>query len=222
LSLKYKQGSTLSLFLIDEHPVVGLGLSHALQANRRFRLAGTATSPEQGLRMMETLHPDAVIVELVHEGETVTGMIGKCRRLLPDVLLVVFSSLPKRLYEREALEMGADAYVEKNNDVSVLIATLTHMAGGQRGGSRLHGSRPDPSDMIIDGAHLTRREAEIARRLGAGHSVARIAADLAISANTVSVHRDNLRKKLNCRDMVELVARLARHGRLDPDLTRKP
>ena len=40
-------------------------------------------------------------------------------------------------------------------------------------------------------------------------SIAEIGRTIGISKKTVAVHRDNIRRKLNCRDSNELIARLS-------------
>ena len=209
----------LSLFLIDDHPVVGLGLSLALQGHSRFRLVGSIANPLLGLRTIETVRPDALIVDLVFDGEAELAFVAECRALLPHALIVVFSSLPRRFYEREVIDMGADAFVGKNADMSVLVETITEMLDVPRNVAGAQRLPREAGDAVVDGVHLTRREAEVAKRLGQGLSVLRIANDLHISPNTVGVHRDNIRKKLNCRDMTELVALLARHKTFAHDRT---
>lgn len=208
-----KSGSegALSLYLIDDHPIVRLGLSLALQGDRRIRLSGSATSPYEGRNALETSRPDVVVVDLVYDGKAETTLIRECRRLLPDALIIVFSSLPQKGYEREAFDLGADAYIGKNTDLAVLLETIIKLSPGVKNQSAERDPFRRSLDIVIDGVHLTRREAEVARRLGSGLTVSLIAGELNISANTVSVHRDNLRKKLRCRNMTELVALLARH-----------
>ncbi|TNF18312.1 MAG: response regulator transcription factor [Rhodobacteraceae bacterium] len=70
---------------------------------------------------------------------------------------------------------------------------------------------PDQAPVIaLEGVHLTRREAQIARDLAHGHSITAIAETLGISKKTAAIHRDNLRGKLNCATSSELIALLAR------------
>lgn len=203
--------TNLNVYLIDDHPVVGLGLSMALQGHSRFRLAGTSTSPTTGLEAVAATRPDVVIIDLVFDGTLEPDIIRECRVLLPDALILAFTSLPRRAYEREMLDAGANAFLGKNTDMATLVETITTMVGLPR--------VVEPAEPLsrererqVDGVHLTRREAEVARRLGQGLSIAQISQSLAISANTVAVHRDNIRKKLRCRNMTELVALLARQG----------
>jgi DNA-binding NarL/FixJ family response regulator len=204
-----KAGNPLSLYAIDDHPIVGLGLSMALQGHGGFSFVGSAQNRLNALKEMEALLPDVLVVDLVFDGQVQLGFIAECRALLPDALIVVFSSLPRHGFERETLHAGADVFVNKNVDIKTLIELISSVADTPRnGGGGDHGSLD--GGMKIDGVHLTRRESEVARRLSRAVSIAEIAQDLSISANTVAVHRDNIRKKLRCRNMTELVALLAR------------
>ena len=143
-------------------------------------------------------------------------LIKRCRAISPDMWIVVFSSLPARPYEREAISAGADAYLTKEHDLAKLIAlmsNLTQNASTPRASREIDNLRdrhPSSPSRIIDGVHLTPREIQIAQLLSLGLSASRIAANIGVSANTAAVHRDNIRKKLNCRDTPELIARLAR------------
>lgn len=209
-----REAGVKTVFLIDDHPVVGLGLALALKGHSLLRHGGSATNRWAGLERAQSIRADALVLDLVFNGEAETGFIRECREALPQAIIVVFSSLPKRLYERDVLELGADSFVGKNADLSDLVAALAEIAARPKsGGTSLPVPVEPVGSVVLDGVHMTQREAEVARHLASGHSIARIAADLGISANTASVHRDNIRKKLKCRDMTELVAFLARSQR---------
>jgi two-component system NarL family response regulator len=209
MNTRPKLGEFLSLYVIDDHPIVGLGLSMALQGRRHFTFLGSGSNRLIALKALETLRPNILIVDLVYDGEVQLGFIQECRTILPEALVVVFSSLPRHGYERETLSAGADAFVNKSVDIDTLIDLVSAMAHAPRNDIRNEQLSGDVG-MKIDGVHLTRRESEVAQRLSRGVSIAKIAEDLSISANTVAVHRDNIRKKLLCRNMTELVALLAR------------
>lgn len=199
-----------SVFLIDDHPVIALGLNIALAGSTRLKLAGTAVTPARGLVELAASQPDCVVLDLVFAGSVEFPMISRARDLLPAAAIIVFSSLPNRLYAREATEAGADAYLNKEADISELIGLIEAFehrpAPQQTSGAEEAGSRV----LVVDGIHLTRRETQIALQVARGLSVAAIATTLSMSPHTVAAHRDNIRRKLHCRDAKELVARLAR------------
>jgi DNA-binding NarL/FixJ family response regulator len=205
-----------SVYLIDDHPVVALGLRLAFRDKSQFELVGTATNPLKALSEIELRMPDAIVVDLVLTGVVELSLVARCREAARSAAIVIFSSLPARLYEREALSAGADAYLSKEHDLSCLVRLLSDIMAqpearpartdGTQGPASMEELRKEP----LDGIHLTFREKEIGRLLGNGHSVNRIAHEIGLSPKTVAAHRDNLRKKLDCRSSNELVARLAK------------
>jgi len=205
-----------SVFLIDDHPVVSLGLRLAFRESTQFQLVGTAVDAINALDKIEQRTPDAIVVDLVLAGSVELSLVAQCRKAAPSAAIVVFSSLPARLYERQALEAGADAYLTKENDLACLVRLLS----GLMAKPGLRTARADATEAApladglrtgaLDGIHLTYREKEIGRLLGCGLSINRIAQDIGLSPKTVAVHRDNLRRKLDCRDSNELIARLAK------------
>lgn len=200
-----------SVFLIDDHPVVALGLRLALRQSNRFHLVGTAGDAHKAIGEIERQQPDAVVVDLVLAGTVELSLVTQCREAARSAAIVVFSSLPARLYEREALGAGADAYLSKENDLSRLMQLLDDLM--ERPGCRAEHTGTSVSKLAqretLDGICLTLRESEIGQLLGGGLSINRIAQDIGLSPKTVAAHRDNIRKKLNCRDSNELIARLA-------------
>lgn len=204
------------MVLVDDHPVVALGIRLAFQEQGAFTLIGTATDPQDAAELIERLAPDIVIIDLVFAGAVKVSIVEQCREAGPGCTLVVFSSLPARLYEQEARRAGADAYVSKDHDLEGLVGVLSEVAcqppGARQRGvvtSERAGSVQEPL-VVIGDVRLTPREAEVARLLSRGLSIARIAEEVGANSNTIAAHRDNIRRKLGCRDTTELVARLAR------------
>ena len=200
-----------TVFLIDDHPVVALGLEIALADAGSLKLVGVASEPPTGLVKIEAVRPDCLILDLVFAGSVELSLIRHCRDILADTSIIVFSSLPAKAYAHDALSAGADAYLTKDADLADLVALIKKLADTQREPRRAF----YPADArvmphIVAGIRMTPREAQVAASLGRGLSIAAIASNFGMSPNTVAVHRDNIRRKLNCRDTKELVARLAR------------
>lgn len=207
---------TRSVFLIDDHPVVALGLRLAFHESLQFQLVGTAVNAIKALDEIEKRIPDAIVVDLVLTGVIELSLVAHCREAAPSAAIVVFSSLPARLYERQALGAGADAYLSKENDLASLVKLLSGLMARPAALTKPLGTvqavapAEESHRGTLDGIHLTYREKEIGRLLGGGFSVSRIAHDMGLSPKTIAAHRDNLRKKLDCRDSYELISRLAK------------
>lgn len=205
-----------SVVVVDDHPVVALGVEMALRGSAAFRFGGVIPGPVNALAKIASSAPDVIVFDLVFEGHVHLALVSKTRTLLPLAIIVVFSSLPAATYRRDALAAGADAYLSKASSLTDLVAMMTRLCEDPHErvrqlpvGSSAGHDVPE-SGSGSDVARLTPREAEIAVYLGRGLPVGRIATLVGSSPNTVAVHRDNLRRKLGCRDSTELVARLAR------------
>ena len=199
-----------SVYLIDDHPIVAAGLRLALEARSDLCLVGVADGPGTGLDEVPVIRPDAVIMDLVFHGRMDMDVIRECRRLLPEAVILVFSSLAPDLYERKCHDAGADGFVCKSEDPRRLAELLCELLAGQ---ARRRPDGRQPDRMVVaafDGVALTPREAEVAGMLAAGRSVREIAARLDISAKTVAIHRDSLKAKLHCNSSQALTALLAR------------
>lgn len=200
------------VLLADDHPVVAMGLRLAIGQAPGMALIGTALDPETLLLMAAADRPDALTLDLVFDGQLQFDLVERCRQAFPEAVIIVFTSLPARPYRQTAIAAGADAFVGKDTDLETLVGILReHLEGPRRKPSAGAALPSIPSVAEIGrGIHFTRRELEVASMLSHGNSINDIARALGISMKTASVHRDNLRMKLQCRDSNELIARLAR------------
>jgi DNA-binding NarL/FixJ family response regulator len=201
-----------SVVIVDDHPIVSLAVSLSFRDHEDLSLAGTANTIAAALSLLDTVVPEALIVDLTFAGNIDVSILRQFRQRAPVAAIIVFSSLPESLYADEAIANGADAYVSKDKDIVRLIEVLRQCLTRPAHQPR-HGHRDEPArtrHLQLETVHLTPREKEIARHISEGRSVAEIARRVGVSANTIAAHRDNLRRKLDCRDSTELVARLAR------------
>ena len=159
---------TYRLVLIDDHPVVAVGLRLALHSSP-FELVATATDPSTGASVIEQHRPDALLVDLVFGGTINLPLIRLARKTCPTAVVIVFSSLHEVLYARQALDAGADAFLNKSIDLSTVVARLTDLV------TKAHASHQASPEATQCPARLTRRETEIARYLSRGSPIGAIA-----------------------------------------------
>lgn len=215
------------LFLIDDHPIVEAGLSLILKCHPDLHLAGSCSNPDS--LSVDDLHKtaDVFVLDLVYLGTVNIDAIRRIRKHAPGSIVVVYSSLPSRQYRPVVTAAGADEFVSKDTSLGILVSTIRAIVARHRdpdqGDTRpvRDGAEPrgvaSPAASVIGNVHLTHRERLVARLLGQGVAVAQIGKMIGISKKTVAVHRDNIRRKLNCRDSNELIARLSSLA-LDADI----
>jgi DNA-binding NarL/FixJ family response regulator len=205
------------LFLVDDHPIVEAGLSLLLKGHPDLHLAGSCPNPDNlaggGLDGIA----DVFILDLVYQGAVNIDAVRGIRRLAPDSIIVVYSSLPNRQYRAVVAAAGADEFVSKDSSLGILVSTIREIVVQRRNQdkpaawpareSAAAGTSLDAN--VIGDIHLTRRERLVAGMIGKGVSIAQISRTIGISKKTAAVHRDNIRRKMNCRDSNELIARLS-------------
>jgi DNA-binding NarL/FixJ family response regulator len=216
----------LTVFVIDDHPVVAAGLRLLLDGDARFTMAGEAAEARGGLRAVEESRPDLVVLDLVLGGRDGLELIEDLLAAHPAAKVLVYSSQPELHYARRALRAGARGYVSKAVGLEQVRTALAAIAAGdvhvsesvQRSLVRefadgARGLRPAPLDQLSD------RELQVFRLLGTGLGSAEIAAELRLSLKTVSTYRERLKNKLaldNARELERGAEAFVRTGRLEP------
>lgn len=204
----------LEVLLVDDHPIVAMGLNLALRSHPFLSFMGSfARLEEASAAGLGT--PDVVVLDLVFDSRVEPDIVTRCRARWPAARIVVFSTLPKADWSLRLLETGAGGYIEKTGRIGELVCELERVAHpgsltdahDHRAAPRVASSPGTNGSTILDS--LTRREREIAELVAHGRSTNEIAMTLAISRNTVAVHQENIRRKLACDSIKSLIAKLA-------------
>ena len=203
---------SLSVLLAEDHPVVREGLRAMLEAEGDFQVVGqTGNSSEVG-GMVEELHPDVLVLDLIMPGIGGLNALRELVRRRLSTRVVVLSMYANEAYVLEALQNGAGAYVLKQSEAAELVRGIREVAKGRRYLS------PPLSQRAVEAyakrakgtiatkeAELTAREKEVLMLVGQGFTSAQIGERLFISVRTVESHRSNLTKKLGLHSQAEMV-----------------
>jgi two-component system response regulator NreC len=203
---------SLSVLLAEDHPVVREGLRAMLEAEGDFQVVGqTGNSSDVG-GMVEELHPDVLVLDLIMPGiGGLNALRELARRRLPT-RVVVLSMYANEAYVLEALQNGAGAYVLKQSEAAELVRGIREVAKGRRYLSPPLSQRAVEAyatrakgTIATEEAELTAREKEVLTLVGQGFTSAQIGERLFISVRTVESHRSNLTKKLGLHSQAEMV-----------------
>jgi len=208
-----------SLLIVDDHPLVLIGLRDFLSAQRDMRVIGTESDPSRAAEVVLRLKPDVMIVDLMMPGLSGMALIRQVHQRSPDMRIVVLSMHSDAAYVSEALHGGAMGYVLKCTEPEALLRAIRAVMSGARYLSpplsenevKRHLQRGRQPGIE---AHelLTRREREVLRLVVEGKTSAAIAALLGIGVRTVESHRANLLSKLDLHNQTELVRYAVQHG----------
>jgi DNA-binding NarL/FixJ family response regulator len=121
----------LRVLLIDDSPIIRLGLRSALEDYPDIEIAGEAGSATEGLAAATRLKPDLVLLDLHLPDKS--GLVA-CRELLkahPAIKVLILTSSSNERNVQEALSAGARGYLLKDNDGNALASALRTVARGQ-------------------------------------------------------------------------------------------
>ena len=215
----------IKVLLVDDHPVVHLGLSEALANLPDINVVAVADNGEKALAKIGEAKPDVVLLDLKMPGLNGIEITRLIKADNPDVNIVIFSMHDEESFLSQAFQAGAVGYVLKGAPVGEVARALRETSKGDYFlCSRLQKDvvrdffkvrQTTPEEVKYD--RLTDREQQILRLLVNGHSTTVIGDMLFISHKTVETHRANIMQKLEVGNLVDLIKYCMRMNILDPE-----
>lgn len=211
----------LKIFIVDDHEAAREGLKQLL-IGTSVEVAGAYASKPELLASLEQTNVDAVVADVrmpVAEGLMLLAEIRESKPTLPVVMLSAFDN---PTYVARAVALGAQDFLLKSVDRTVIIESIQRSAAGLKPPEtslfyRIH--RLMKTEAVPTAAPsetpLTSREAQVYRHVGLGLSNREIAKSLDISIETVKEHVQNMLRKINAGDRTEAAVRAVRMGLID-------
>lgn len=208
-----------ALLLVDDHAIVRQGLAALLANEPDFRVCGEAGTYEDGLAALETKKPECVLLDLSLRDRNGLDWIREARAKGFEGKILVLSMHDESVYAEKAIRAGAQGYVMKDQAEETLVAALRKaMDGGtylSPAAAALLEGHAEPHAGKDSGGFkaLTARESEILHAIGGGLTTREIAEKFGLSGRTVDVHRVNIRRKLGCGSLAEVLVKAMEYKR---------
>ena len=99
--------------------------------------------------MTEKLHPDALVMDsFLSRMDALSVLEGIARRKIPKPVVIILSAVTNTNLERELAEKGADYFLPKPVETSVLCARLAQLTGWERTARNAEAADSDNSIML--------------------------------------------------------------------------
>jgi DNA-binding NarL/FixJ family response regulator len=209
---------SMRILIVEDDPLMQLGLEQALTAREGFEVVGQAEDGYSGVQQAIALQPDLIVMDIGLprlDGITATQQI---KEQLPQTHIVMLTSHTLEAEVVAALSSGADAYCVKGASLDRLLAAIE---AAMEGATYLD---PQIARLVLDNlkspslepnpniANLSDREAEVLKLIVEGKSNSEIADSLYLSTNTIKTHVRGIMNKLAVDDRVQAAVIALRSG----------
>lgn len=208
----------ITIFLVDDHPMVRAGLVGMIQGERGMKLVGEAGDGRDAVRLIPDCTPDVVLVDLVMPHLDGIGVIEALHPSMPGTHFVVLSSMLDPDAVRRAVHAGARGYLLKTASAQELINMILQVKAGRRVlGPEVTDAMIANEQRDVPGADLTQRERQILALMVQGMSNQDIASEMGIALPTVKFHVTNVLSKLQVDSRTEAVVLAIKHKLVPAD-----
>lgn len=211
----------MRLVIVDDDPLVRMGLRAILGSESGWDVVGEAGDGDEAVAIVKELVPDVVLMDVRMPG---TDGLTATRELSAAGIttkVLVLTTFEVDEYVFEAMRAGAAGFVLKRVPPAELIEAVRIVAAGEsllfpastRAVIERFAAQPASAP---DLAELTDREADVLRELARGRSNQEIAAALFVSVQTVKSHVASILTKLGVRDRTQAVIVAYESGFVQP------
>jgi DNA-binding NarL/FixJ family response regulator len=206
---------SISILIVDDHPVFRFGLRSLIEAEQDLCVAGEATSGAEAVALAEANPVDVVLMDI--NLPDING-IEATRRILkakPDAHVLVITMFDDDTVF-SAMKAGALGYILKGASGEETLRAIRAAANGEAIFSPTIARRVmqhlDAPNRTMAFPDLTEREREILALLSQGLTNAAIAERLSLSVKTVRNRVSDIFSKLQVSDRAEAILKAREAG----------
>lgn len=206
----------VSVVIVEDYKLTRVGLRSTLNEYSHINVIGEAEDAVEGIKIIERLNPDVVLMDLGLPGMNGLEATIKLKEICPNTKVIILTSHERNEEVIAALGAGANAYCLKDITPETLSTVIKNVAmgacwvdAGVSSAALNFFPKPEnitlmsPSEVKDARAQLTERELEVLKHLVKGKSNTEIAKELIVSVHTAKAHVCSILQKLCVDDRVQ-------------------
>lgn len=207
----------IKVVLADDHVLVRDGIKALLEDQKGITVIDEASNGIEALEVINQNKPDILIVDIRMPEMNGIEVVREMSKSYKDVKTLVLSMHDSEEYVVQAIQAGADGYLLKGASKEEFLKALNKVASGGKYFTGdvsaiimknfVNGTTTSvtPKQALVETPFkLTKREKQILSLVLQLKNNKDIAEELEISKRTAEVHRFNLMKKLDVKNLLEL------------------
>jgi DNA-binding NarL/FixJ family response regulator len=194
--------AVIRILAVDDHPLIREGIARLVEREADMQLVAEAESGREAIREFRAQRPDITLMDLQMAEMSGLDAIIAIRSEFPEARIIVLTTYPGDAQVLRALKAGARAYLLKTTLNTELRQTIRAVHAGKKWLS------PEISYQIAEHATdeaLTAAEIRVLQLIAAGHANKEIAAQLAVSEDTIKGQVSRILSKLGAGDRTQAV-----------------
>ncbi|MBT28729.1 MAG: DNA-binding response regulator [Thalassobius sp.] len=204
----------IKVILADDHLLVRNGIKSLLENEDGIEVVGEAADGEEALEKTKMLKPDVLILDIRMPKMNGIEAVKYLKKYSPKTKALMLTMNDAEEYVLQAIEYGATGYVLKDANEEEFITAIKKVNSGEKYFTSavsdilainyiksVQESKTNRKGLF----ELTKKEKEILQLIAQGMSSRDISTKLESSIRTVQVHRFNIMKKMQVKNVVELI-----------------
>lgn len=203
-----------TIMIVDDHPMARLAIRMLLEKDGH-NITAESGDGLAAFKLAQELLPEVVVVDLDIPGLSGIELIEKLRHHRFSGRLLVLTGRDDEHYLSRCINIGADGFVGKGNNLDELREAVRAIVRGYGYFPlrRQPGTSPKVPAREVEAVKLlSSRELQVLRYLSQGVKVIDISLKMHISNKTVSTYKTRLLTKLQLHNTLELVDFARRHS----------
>ena len=204
----------IRVFITDDHAIVRHGLRQLIGETDDMTVVGEASDGGEMLRAAETGAWDVLVLDMTLPRMSGIEALRRLHAQRPKLAVVILSMHQEDQYAVRMMREGASAYLSKDRPGEEVLAAIRKVA---RGGTYVTDTVAEHALRAAAPAQqpheaLTAREYQVFTLILQGKTGTEVAAELDLTAGTVSGHLHNVKAKLGARSVADVVSYAHRMG----------
>ena len=192
-----EHANAIRILVVDDHPVVREGIDALVRRQPDMRIVAQAANGHEAIEKFRAHRPDITLMDLQMPEMNGLDVLIALRGEFPEARVIVLTTYIGDMQVLRAIKAGARAYLLKTALHKELLDTIRAVHAGKKYIS------PDAAFELAEHGSddaLTPAEVRVLRLIAEGNSNKEIAAQVAVSEDTVKGQVRNILSKLGAKD----------------------
>ncbi|MDO8685388.1 MAG: response regulator transcription factor [Clostridiales bacterium] len=212
--------SKIRVLIADDHPMIRQGLKQILEMEEDMDVVAQASNGREAVRLAREHKPDIILMDINMPEMDGLQAIREIKKSAMPSRVIMLTIHEDREYLFKALQIGAEGYVLKDAETSVLVSAIRSVNNGQAY------IQPNMTRQLVtefnrivtnekvkkDENTLTSRELDVIVLIAEGMINKEIGKKLFISEKTVKNHVSNIFRKLDVSDRTQAAIYAYKHN----------